>query len=110
MVPIQQNLVRKPKIQKNCSLCLSACGSPRAPGSVSTPVRLRPSALRLSPKLAFDSSAPSSRPPHLGNGNSGSGRAQAPRRPSASMKEAAHWLLLWICYGHDNLIVHYIAY
>ena len=21
-----------------------------------------------------------------------------------------HYLLLWICYGRDNLIVHYIAY
>ena len=41
------------------------------------------------PKPAFDSSAPSSRPPHLGNGNSGSGRAQAPRRPSASASAPA---------------------
>ena len=55
MDPIQQSLARKPQMQKNHSLrlCSQLALSPHPPGSAFAPVRLRPSALRLSPGSAF---------------------------------------------------------
>ena len=95
------------------SLCLWLAPSPRLRVHSNAPPALgsRPSAC---PPNRHYSSAPSSLPPHLSNGNSG----MADRRrlaipapaPQHQLEGGWHYLLLWICYGRDNLIVHYIAY
>ena len=90
---------------------LAARLEPLSPGSVSSLVRLRPSSC---PPNRRYSSAPSSLPPHLSNGNSGVAdrrRLAIPAPAPQHQHEGGwHYLLLWICYGRDNLIVHYIAY
>ncbi|KAG2636932.1 hypothetical protein PVAP13_2NG481606 [Panicum virgatum] len=88
MVPVQQSPTRKPKIQKNrsLSLCLRLAPVPLAscPPQCASDPRLSAIGPPPVPRPASGSSSPTSRPPHLGNGNSASGRPQLPRRPSAN--------------------------
>jgi len=68
------------------SLCLRLAPVPLAscPPQCASDPRLSALGPPPVPRPASGSSSPTSRPPHLGNGNSASGRPQPPRRPSAN--------------------------
>ena len=94
------------------SLCLWHAPSPRLRVHSSAPPALGPPPVPQTGVRQFGSLLPTSpsRQRQLRQWQSAGTSPPQRQRLSSSMKEAAHWLLLWICYGHDNLIVHYIAY
>ena len=101
------------------SLSLSACGPPPSPWLHVRPnapptLGSRPLALRLSPDRRPAVRLP---PPDLPISATAtppvadrSRLAALVPTPQHQHEGGRHWLLLWICYGRYNLIVHYIVY
>ena len=104
---------------KRIALSLSACGSPPSPWLHVRPnapptLGSRPLALRLSPDRRPAVRLP---PPDLPISATAtppvadrSRLAALVPTPQHQHEGGRHWLLLWICYGRYNLIVHYIVY